>query len=118
MKSKILTSLSSLVCATTIRDLSQELTDRRGAMEKELNEKANEITERYLTLEAQVVAEVEVEWHKLCAELSIPDGERATWYLHAAFLREHGLAFVIFDEEKAQHLAMIQSRLIESRHKH
>jgi len=118
MKSKMLVSEDALKCATTIRDLSHELADRREAMEKELNDKALEIAEQYKKLEAQVIAEVEVEWNRLCAELKIPQSEQGAWHLNAMFLEEHGLAFVVFDEEKAKHLAMIQSRLMDERHKH
>lgn len=118
MKSKLLMTTQSVECAVTIRDLNQELSDRREAMEKELNERVAVITEEYKKLEAQVAAEMEVEWGKLCTELGIPESERATWYLNAMFLQEHGLAFVVWDEEKAKHAAMIQSRLIDDRHKH
>lgn len=118
MSSRVVTSEAGLKHARRIRELSMELYDRAQAMEKELTDLQAALTEKYKALEAQVVAEVEAEWYQLCDVMKIGTDERAAWHLNASFLDEHGLAFVVYDQEKAQHLAMIQSRLIDTRHKH
>jgi len=104
-RSIVIKSTEGVESVKRIQNLLLELGERKQVIQAKAEAE-------YAAVQSEIGNEIQVLWQLMLEEAKIPQEERHCYYLNTEFFREHGLAFIMQNEEKAAQFAFIQSKFL------